>query len=125
MSLWKTLPNFFFPFFILSILGSSDRVKRKCGGTETARLGEHRNIRELEGVAAEQPVNEGMKLLANEEFEKESGGYRSDSEQAEPEKLEVIDGTPKKTHNKKRKAAKKLNRSRYVKENSLSFSINQ
>ncbi|XP_062110450.1 coilin isoform X2 [Humulus lupulus] len=56
-----------------------------------------------------------MKLLANEEFERESGGYRSEAEEDEPDMLEDelhVDDTPKKkTVSKKRKASKKFQRS--------------
>ena len=90
-------------------------VKKKRSG-DIARLTDGRRYFEVEEVAEEEPVNGGMKLLANEEFEKESGRYRSDSEEGEPEKLEDIEETPKKTVSKKRKASKKLTRSKYVME---------
>lgn len=65
-------------------------------------------------------MNAGMKLLANEEFELESGGCQSDSEEGGPDKLEekldVDDSPEKKSVSKKRKASKKLQRSKYVRQ---------
>lgn len=69
-----------------------------------------------------QPVNAGFMLLANEEFEKEKGGYESD----DPEKesvdddaglLEVVGTSSRGNSNKKnrkRKAAEKLEGYKYV-----------
>lgn len=61
-----------------------------------------------------QPVNNGLLLLANEEFEKEKGGYESD----EPEEalLENVEDPSVSNLKKirKRKSADKLQHSKYV-----------
>ena len=59
-----------------------------------------------------------MKLLANEEFELETGGYESEPEEDEPEKLKdtlhLDDRPDKKAVSKKRKAFKELESPKYV-----------
>lgn len=65
-----------------------------------------------------QPVNTGVLLLANEEFEKEKGGYESDDPEEEFEEddqgdlLEDIENAE--TQNRKRKAPEKLQGSKYA-----------
>lgn len=64
-----------------------------------------------------QPVNTGVLLLANEEFEKEKGGYESDDPDEEFEEddqgdlLEDIENAE--PQNRKRKAPEKLQGSKY------------
>lgn len=76
------------------------------------------NAFELEEVPDDKPIERGMKLLANEEFELETGGYESEPEEDEPDKLEdtlhLDDGPDKKSVSKKRKALKKLKSPKYV-----------
>lgn len=60
-----------------------------------------------EEVIRREPVDNGVLLLANEEFDKETGGYKSESEDAEEEKSEDKHSA-KETMSKKRKASSKL-----------------
>lgn len=114
-------------------------MKKKKGpsSTDIIGVGDGRKSFEVEEVAEEQDAVPGMKLLATEEFARETGGYESESEEEEPAKLEDlhIDNTPelekkvvskkrkalqldnsleKKEVSNKRKASKKLKRSKYV-----------
>ncbi|XP_031284836.1 coilin isoform X2 [Pistacia vera] len=96
------------PFESTSILKDEDIicVRRKVGKpTETIELSNGVN-------ALEQPARRGVKLLAIEEFQKETGGYQSQSEEDEHDKfLDVIEleDTPDVDRAcKKRKASKKL-----------------
>nr|KAJ0211706.1 hypothetical protein LSAT_V11C400168910 [Lactuca sativa] len=63
------------------------------------------NLLDYPKVNRKEPVNNGMLLLANEEFDKETGGYQSESEDAEDEKLED-EPSPIQTTSKKIKASK-------------------
>ncbi|EXB82497.1 hypothetical protein L484_027672 [Morus notabilis] len=101
------------PFESTSILKDKDiiRVKKKKGpsSTDIIGVGDGRKSFEVEEVAEEQDAVPGMKLLATEEFARETGGYESESEEEEPAKSEDlhIDNTPepeKKVVSKKRKA---------------------
>ncbi|KAM5567982.1 coilin [Rosa sericea] len=92
-------------------------VKRK-GVSEIDMIEDGRNCIEVEEIVERQLANGGMKLLANEEFEKEKGGYESELEEDEPDQLE--DTLPVKnalsndtsTHSKKRKRSDKLESSK-------------
>lgn len=67
-----------------------------------------------DGVQLEKlPLQTGFKLLANEEFENEKGGYESESEEDEGKKVLEYTSDVKKV-SKKRKALKKLQGSKYV-----------
>ena len=91
-------------------------VKRK-GDTlsEIAMIEDGTNFSEVEEIVERQPVITGMKLLANEEFEKEEGAYESEPEEDEPDQLEDI--LPAKTapdmNSKKRKRSNKPESSKY------------
>lgn len=96
-----------------------NRVKRKQSVSDdifTLRNGN--KTLELERIPDNTPIKAGMKLLANEEFEKETGGYQSETEEDIPDQLEETlhaDGTPdKKKVSKKRKASKMRQSSKYV-----------
>ncbi|XP_050120364.1 coilin-like isoform X1 [Malus sylvestris] len=81
------------PFESTSIFKDKDiiSVKRKEGAlSEIALIDDGTNAIEVEEIVERQPINGGMKLLANEEFEKETGGYDSDSEEGEPDQVEDI-----------------------------------
>ncbi|PON64280.1 Coilin [Parasponia andersonii] len=106
------------PFESTSILKEKDiiRLKKKRGPcTDIVRVRDGRKSNEEEEALEKLPVHEGMKLLANEEFENESGGYQSEAEEGELEKLvdkSHVDDIPEKNRvSKKRKASKKLKRS--------------
>ncbi|XP_076892516.1 coilin-like [Bidens hawaiensis] len=58
-----------------------------------------------------EPVDNGVLLLANEEFDKETGGYQSEYEEGEVVKSED-EPAPKQTSSKKRKASTKLKTSK-------------
>ncbi|CAL8994125.1 unnamed protein product [Prunus brigantina] len=79
------------PFESTSIFRDKDiiSVKRK-GGTlsEIALVDDGTDSLEIEEIVERRPLNTGIKLLANEEFEKETGGYESESEEDEPYQLE-------------------------------------
>ncbi|XP_061994046.1 coilin isoform X2 [Rosa rugosa] len=64
-------------------------VKRK-GVSEIDMIEDGRNCIEVEEIVERQLADGGMKLLANEEFEKEKGGYESELEEDEPDQLEDI-----------------------------------
>lgn len=87
---------FFFPLFFVS----SFSVRRK-GDTavDTIKAGEGDSLGEKEN-AEKQLVLKGVKLLANEEFEKECGEYADDVQEC--------------TVSRKRKASEKLLSSKYV-----------
>ncbi|KAL3511354.1 hypothetical protein ACH5RR_030755 [Cinchona calisaya] len=74
------------PFESTTILKDKDVIRvRKKGMTLAVEGKDPINlIEELEAVE-KQPVNTGALLLANEEFEKETGGYQSDEPQDESE----------------------------------------
>ncbi|KAF4366219.1 hypothetical protein F8388_014937 [Cannabis sativa] len=107
------------PFESTCILKEEDviSIKKKRGlSTDIQRVRDGEKSLVVEEVMVKQPLRTGgMKLLANEEFERESGGYRSEAEEDEPDMLEdklPVDDTPKKKAvSKKRKASKKLKRS--------------
>lgn len=96
------------------IFFSVHSVKRK-GGTlsEIALVDAGTESLEIEEIVERRPLNTGIKLLANEEFEKETGGYESESEEDEPYQLEdplpVEDATETGTsrRSKKRKLSNK------------------
>lgn len=92
----------------------------KNGGlsSELVMLGDEGNSLEVVEIVETQPVAAGMNLLANEEFEKESGGYQSEEEEDAPEQakdaVQVEDSREVKKVSKKRKASKELKISKYV-----------
>lgn len=94
--------------------------KKKGPSTDVIGVRDGRKSLEVEEAAEEQHVVAGMKLLANEEFAREVGGYESESEEDEPEKLEdelhLDNAAEKKLVSKKRKASRKLKRSKYVRQ---------
>ncbi|CAI9284557.1 unnamed protein product [Lactuca saligna] len=63
------------------------------------------NLLDYPEVNRKEPVNNGMLLLENEEFDKETGGYQSESEDAKDEELED-EPSPIQTTSKKIKASK-------------------
>ncbi|CAB4264262.1 unnamed protein product [Prunus armeniaca] len=104
------------PFESTSIFRDKDiiSVKRK-GGTlsEIALVDDGTDSLEIEEIVERRPLNTGIKLLANEEFEKETGGYESESEEDEPYHLEdplTVEDAPETSssrRSKKRKLSKK------------------
>ncbi|XP_009359233.2 coilin isoform X1 [Pyrus x bretschneideri] len=81
------------PFESTSIFKDKDiiSVKRKEGTlSEIALLDDGTDAIEVEEIVERQPMNTRMNLLANEGFEKETGGYDSDSEEDGPDHLEDL-----------------------------------
>ncbi|KAB2624811.1 coilin [Pyrus ussuriensis x Pyrus communis] len=81
------------PFESTSIFKDKDiiSVKRKEGTlSEIALLDDGTDAIEVEEIVERQPMNTRMNLLANEGFEKETGGYDSYSEEDGPGHLEDL-----------------------------------
>ncbi|XP_030475021.2 coilin isoform X2 [Syzygium oleosum] len=102
------------PFESTSILKDKDivGVKKKQGTSrDTAKLRDVENALEEIEFVEKQPVHTGLKLIANEEFEKETGGYESESEEdacgQSHGSLNEEDASNSNV-SKKRKASKKL-----------------
>ncbi|GMI87741.1 coilin [Hibiscus trionum] len=96
------------PFESTCILNDKDIVSVKKKGrksTEIIKADSDLNYLEDLKVVERLPVDTGVKLLANEEFDKETGGYESESEEDESTPVENI-------VLKKRKARDKLPSSR-------------
>ncbi|XP_024991465.1 coilin-like isoform X2 [Cynara cardunculus var. scolymus] len=88
-------------------------VRRKGAAlTEAIEAADACNLLDEAEINRNEPINNGMLLLANEEFDKETGGYQSESD-AEEEKLED-EPSPLETLSKKRKASTKLRSSKDV-----------
>ncbi|KAJ8758892.1 hypothetical protein K2173_002671 [Erythroxylum novogranatense] len=78
------------PFESTSILKDKDiiRVRKKSGTcSELVEIDGVNSLGAVE-IVDKQPVPTGMKLLANAEFEKEGGGYESESEEDVPDQEE-------------------------------------
>ncbi|KAJ9176300.1 hypothetical protein P3X46_011630 [Hevea brasiliensis] len=115
------------PFESTSILKDKDIIRvEKNGGlsSEVVMVGEEANSLEVVEIVETQPVISGMNLLANEEFEKESGGYESEEEEDAPEQVEdavqVENASEVKKVSKKRKAPEELKSSKRKKTKSAS-----
>ncbi|XP_034690341.1 coilin isoform X2 [Vitis riparia] len=88
-------------------------VKRKGGAViDLLEVGDETNCSEDEAIVENQHTHRGVKLLANEEFDKETGGYESESEEDEPdqpeETVQVETASAGNAGSKKRKASRKL-----------------
>jgi coilin len=109
------LKSFFRVLFIL-LCNVCNRVKKK-GSTSTEIIkiddGLNDSLNVVE-IIDKPPVTKGTNLLANEEFEKESGGYETESEEDVAEEVEDVENSPEvKTVSKKRKASKDLRCPKY------------
>ncbi|KAK8512831.1 hypothetical protein V6N13_090423 [Hibiscus sabdariffa] len=109
------------PFESTCILKDKDIVSVKKKGRKSIEIikdGNDLNFLEELEIVEPLPVNAGVKLLANEEFDKETGGYESESEEDERELVPLetqaqVESTPiKNMVSKKRKARDKLPSSR-------------
>lgn len=102
------------PFEFTYVLKDKDVISVKKKGENLTELGDDVNSLEGEGMFLEnRPVVTGEKVLANEEFNKENGGYDgSDSEDNQSKQLEgevLVESTPKRSKvSKKRKGSEKL-----------------
>lgn len=88
-------------------------VKRKGGAViDLLEVGDETNCSEDEAIVENQHIHRGVKLLANEEFDKETGGYESESEEDEPDQpeqtVQVETASAGNAGSKKRKASRKL-----------------
>ncbi|GMP57831.1 hypothetical protein CsSME_00021741 [Camellia sinensis var. sinensis] len=109
------------PFESTCIIKDKDviRVKMKGGMLyEIVEVGDGANIIEEGEIVEKQPALTSVPLLANEEFENETGGYQSEPEEDEDNQsedtLHVENSSDRKVVSKKRKASKKLQSSKYV-----------
>ncbi|KAL7196958.1 hypothetical protein ACSBR1_036882 [Camellia fascicularis] len=107
------------PFESTCILKDKDviSVKRKGGmSSEIVDKSDRENLIEQEEIVEKQPVLNGMPLLANEEFEKETGNFESEPEEDEDnvsgDTLHVDNSFGGNVLSKKRKASKKLQSSK-------------
>ncbi|KAL1186403.1 hypothetical protein V6Z11_A01G176000 [Gossypium hirsutum] len=109
------------PFEPTCILKDKDIVSVKMKGgksTEIIKAGNGMNYLEELETMERLPVNTGVKHLANEEFDKETGGYKSELEEDEQELAPLedraqVESTPiENMVSKKRKARDKLPSSR-------------
>ncbi|GLT74604.1 hypothetical protein SLA2020_463920 [Shorea laevis] len=109
------------PFESTCVLNDKDIISvKKKGGTLTKviEVGDGVNFLKGEEVLERQPVVPGVKLLSNEEFDKETGGH--DSEQLGD--AVVVKTTPvRSTVSKKRKASEKLPSSKKKKKKKSKF----
>lgn len=80
---------------------------------DVVKIGNGLNLREEGVIVEKQPVITFVPLLANEEFEKEIGGYQSEPEEEEDTLLEE-NPSGGNAVSKKRKASKKLQSPKYV-----------
>ncbi|KAI3516138.1 hypothetical protein L1887_15048 [Cichorium endivia] len=91
-------------------------VRRKgMALTEAIEGADAGNLVDYLEVNRKEPVNNGMLLLANEEFDKETGGYQSESE----EEMLEDESSPVETLSKKRKSSIKLRTSKKKKHRSM------
>lgn len=86
--------------------------KKKSKGIS---LNDGNRLIETEEFRERKPVDKGVKLLADKEFENESNGYESVSEEDEPNATLPVKPAPvEKRVSKKRKASKIIRNSKYV-----------
>ncbi|GMP82610.1 hypothetical protein CsSME_00036838 [Camellia sinensis var. sinensis] len=107
------------PFESTCILKDKDviSVKRKGGmSSEIVDKSDRENLIEQEEIVEKQPVLNCMPLLANKEFEKETGNFESEPEEDEDnvsgDTLHVDNSFGENVLSKKRKASKKLQSSK-------------
>ncbi|KAK9276142.1 hypothetical protein L1049_005673 [Liquidambar formosana] len=106
------------PFESTCMLKDKDliRVKKKGKSSDIIKVRDRTNSLEIEEIVEKQPVVTGVKLLANEEFDKEIGGYQSEPEDDEEDQSEdtlpVENTLGENAVSKKRKASRKLQSSK-------------
>ena len=91
-------------------------VKRKGGPViDLLKVGDETSCSEDEAIVEKPHISGGVKLLAYEEFNKEGGGYESESEEDEPEETAEVEIAPAgNAGSKKRKASRKIKSPKYV-----------
>lgn len=114
-----SMDGFVLPYFESTcILTDKDVVSVKRKGGILTEITESDGLNSLEEIeiVENQPFLPGVNLLANEEFDKETGGYESESEEDELESLEdvlYVEDTQKDNKvSKKRKASNKIQSSK-------------
>ncbi|XP_010251018.1 PREDICTED: coilin isoform X2 [Nelumbo nucifera] len=115
------------PFESTQILKDRDIIRVKKKGdtlTEISRLEEKKNYAEDSEIVEKRPLLTRVELLAFEEFEKESGGYQSEPEEEEDDRIEdtlhVVNTSSGQKISKKRKSSKKIQNSKRKKAKSTS-----
>lgn len=96
------------PFESTCILKDKDIISVKKKGGRSTNIVKVGDTTEEPEIVEKQPLHTGVPLLANEEFEKEAGGYQSESEKNE----EQSEDTGVNAISKKRKASRKLHSSK-------------
>ncbi|KAL8106381.1 coilin-like [Apium graveolens] len=92
------------PFESTCFLKDKEIISVKKKGSKSSNVAK---VTDKNGSAEEQGIVKGVQLLANEEFNKETGGYQSDSE--EDEDADAIENTADgNARSKKRKACERL-----------------
>lgn len=82
--------------------------------SEIVEVSDGVNLTEEDKIEEKQHVLTDVPLLANEEFEKETGGYQSEPEEDEDNQSEDELHVENSPVSKKRKASKKLQSPKYV-----------
>ncbi|XP_059657823.1 coilin isoform X2 [Cornus florida] len=112
-----SMDGFVLPLFeSTSILKDKDIISVKKKGalllSDITKLDDEVKLIEEEEIVEKQPVHTGLLLLANEEFEQESGGYQSETEEDEDNQSKDIlleeNSSGRNVASKKRKASPKL-----------------
>ncbi|XP_008446142.1 coilin isoform X1 [Cucumis melo] len=107
------------PFESVCILKDRDIVRVKKKKSKATILGEGDRLIETEEFRERKPVDNGVKFLADKEFENESNGYESQSEEDETNATLPVKAVPVgKKVSKKRKASKIIHNSKRKKNKS-------
>uniref|UniRef100_A0A0A0KTI4 Uncharacterized protein n=1 Tax=Cucumis sativus TaxID=3659 RepID=A0A0A0KTI4_CUCSA len=107
------------PFESVCILKDKDIVRVKKKKSKATILGGGNRLIETEEFRERKPVDKGVKLLADKEFENESNGYESQSEEDEANATLQVKAVPVgKKVSKKRKASKIIRKSKRKKNKS-------
>ncbi|XP_038892498.1 coilin isoform X2 [Benincasa hispida] len=101
------------PFESVCILKDKDIVRVKKKKSKAISLSDGNGLIETEEFRERKPVDKGVKLLADKEFENESNGYETQSEEDEPNATLPVKSVPvEKKVSKKRKASKIIRNSK-------------
>ncbi|KAJ9554499.1 hypothetical protein OSB04_018544, partial [Centaurea solstitialis] len=111
LNLRSSCPNGIHLYMEGFVLPPSDVKRKGVALTEAIEAADACNLLDEAKINRNGPLDNGILLLANEEFDKETGGYQSESEEDEEEKLED-EPSPSETLSKKRKASTKLRSSK-------------
>ncbi|XP_022151777.1 coilin [Momordica charantia] len=107
------------PFESVCILKDKDIVRVKKRKSKAINLKVGNGLIVTEEFRERKPVDNGVKLLADKEFENESDGYESESEEEKPKATLPVEASPvMKKVSKKRKASKIIRNSKRKKNKS-------